>query len=157
PLCFVGGRQARGIGERRGVSPPCAPVVAHILLADYHCVSATATSVTGARTAGVPPAPRLPLATPLQTPLAPTLVVAGQPLILAPPIADYVWRADAVKILQKPGVTNVNLQGEMGDGYRAACFMAGAAMIVVGIIGSWSGRQPNLNPSRTLSDGSTSC
>ena len=69
-------------------------------------------------------------------------------------IADYFWRADAVRLLEKPGVHHVDLRGEMGDGYRAACFMAGAAMILVGIIGSWSGRQPS--PSRSLSDGSTS-
>lgn len=86
--------------------------------------------------------------------IAITLIIAGTLLILAPPIADYFWRADAVRLLEKPGVHHVDLRGDMGDGYRAACFIAGAAMIVVGIIGSWSGRQPD--SSRSLSAGSTS-
>lgn len=75
-----------------------------------------------------------------------TLILAGTLLILTPPIADYFWRADAVKVLQKPGVDRVNLRGEISESYAAACYLAGAVMIVVGIVGSWRGERRETLP-----------
>ena len=71
-----------------------------------------------------------------------TLIIVGAILIALPPISDYLWRADTIRLLQKPGVSNVQLQGQMGDDYRAACFLAGAVVIAVACIFSIRRPQP---------------
>jgi hypothetical protein len=57
--------------------------------------------------------------------IAIALIVAGLVLFAIPPIADSLWRADSVRLLQQPGVHNVILEGQMEAGYKFGCMAAG--------------------------------
>ena len=78
----------------------------------------------------------------MKSAIAITLIVVGAILIALPPISDYFWRADTIRLLQQPSVSNVHLEGQMGDDYRVACFVAGAIMIAVACI--FSIRRPQV-------------
>lgn len=75
-----------------------------------------------------------------------TLIIVGALLVVTPPIADYMHERNLVRLLEKPGVNNVNLGEErMGAAYRLGCWSTGAAMIVVSIGLSYNrGREPNI-------------
>ncbi|MBN1854541.1 MAG: hypothetical protein JW829_17550 [Pirellulales bacterium] len=71
-----------------------------------------------------------------------TLIIIGAFLIALPPISDYFWRADTIRLFQQqPGVSNVHLEGQMGDEYRISCFVVGT--IVIGIACFYSVRRPH--------------
>jgi hypothetical protein len=53
------------------------------------------------------------------------LIVTGLVLFAIPPIADWLWRADSVRLLQQPGIHNVMLEGRMETGYKFGCMLAG--------------------------------
>ena len=71
----------------------------------------------------------------MKTAVAIVLIVAGVFLIALPPISDYLWRADVVRLMEK-GSTNVVLSGRMQTPYPAFCYMAGVAMIAVAVVSS---------------------
>jgi hypothetical protein len=79
----------------------------------------------------------------MKLPVALVLIVAGTALILAPPAADALRRADTVRLLQaSPDARNVTLGGEMSSEYRLGCFAAGVAMVAVAVVGALLRRGP---------------
>jgi hypothetical protein len=61
------------------------------------------------------------------------LIVAGVFLVALPAISDAGVRADMVLLLQKPGVSNVNIGGIMDPFYRFGCYVAGVVFVGIAI------------------------
>ena len=78
----------------------------------------------------------------MKTPIAVTLIIVGGLLILAPPLTDYMARAQIVSTMSETQLTSVRLNPPpMSSEYRFGCYLAGCAMIVVAVIRSRSRRE----------------
>jgi hypothetical protein len=82
----------------------------------------------------------------MKTPVAITLIIAGA-AVVALPVASAAWRASLQTQAITHGASLEPWEGDIGDLYRIACLLLGAAMIVTGIVCSLSpSAQPRLNP-----------
>jgi hypothetical protein len=61
------------------------------------------------------------------------LIVCGTLIVLAPSVSDYFQRANLTRLMEKPEITGVNLEGSMGDLSRIACYTLGGLMILTAI------------------------
>lgn len=61
------------------------------------------------------------------------LIAAGLFLIALPTISDYLWRAHSVRLLENPGISSVNLSGEMEPLYKFGCFVVGVVCLGIAI------------------------
>lgn len=75
-----------------------------------------------------------------------TLILVGALFIVTPPISDYMHEQSVVRLLEKPGVNNVNLSiPAMSEMYRFGCWATGVVMILISIGQSYNrGRETNV-------------
>lgn len=71
--------------------------------------------------------------------VAEKLIIMGAILILAPIISDYLMQRQVVEVMTATKASNVSLGGGLSTDYRGGCYVAGAVMIGVAILRSWSG------------------
>ena len=72
----------------------------------------------------------------MKTAVAIALIVAGVVVVAIPPLSD-AWRASLIARVMEHREGMVSMEGQLGDLYRAACWLLGAAMIGVGIVTSF--------------------
>jgi hypothetical protein len=70
----------------------------------------------------------------MKTPIAVTFVIMGALVVMTPALSDFFFQRNLVALLSRPGITNVNLDGKMGDLYRIGCWSTGTAMIGIVIL-----------------------
>ena len=70
--------------------------------------------------------------------VAEKLIIMGAILILAPIVSDYLMQRQVVEVMTATKATNVSLGGGLSTDYRTSCYIAGAVMIGVAILRSWS-------------------
>lgn len=71
--------------------------------------------------------------------VAEKLIIMGAILFLAPIVSDYLMQRQVVEVMTATKATNVSLGGGLSTDYRISCYIAGAVMIGVAILRSWSG------------------
>jgi len=62
-----------------------------------------------------------------------TLILTGAILILAPIVAAYLNEAHRVRLMERPGITSVNLPTQLSSEYTFGCWFTGTAMIAVSV------------------------
>jgi hypothetical protein len=77
----------------------------------------------------------------MKTAVAVTLIVMGALLVMTPVLADFLYQRNVVAIMEKAGVTNVSLVGQLGETYRFGCWFTGSAMVGVAVLGSFFSRR----------------
>ena len=70
----------------------------------------------------------------MRTPIAITLIIMGTLLVMTPALADILYQRNIVALMGRPGVTSVNLAGQMSDIYRFGCWLTGSGMIGVAVL-----------------------
>jgi hypothetical protein len=73
----------------------------------------------------------------MKSAVAITLIIAGVVVVAMPPLSD-AWRTLMFTRLMEHGASSVDMQGQMDDLYRIGCWAFGAAMIAIGIMGSFA-------------------
>ena len=70
------------------------------------------------------------------------LILCGTLLVVTPPASDYLARREQIKaMIARTDLNNISTTpGAMSDQYRFGCWALGAAMIGIGVVGSWSRR-----------------
>lgn len=74
----------------------------------------------------------------MKSQVAEKLIIMGAVLILAPIVADYLTQRQVVEVMTSTKAANVSLGSGLSTDYRASCYIAGAVMIGVAILRSWS-------------------
>ena len=72
------------------------------------------------------------------------LIIVGGILVALPPISDCLWRADALRMVEKTGMSSGTLDGKMDGIYRIGCIMAGVGSIATSVIFSTARLQGKL-------------
>lgn len=70
-----------------------------------------------------------------------TLILVGAFLIALPPLSDHLHESNIVRLLERPGTTNVRVGVEsMSEMYRFGCWATGALVMGISIWASTSRR-----------------
>jgi hypothetical protein len=67
--------------------------------------------------------------------VAVALILGGVLVVALPPLSD-AWRTFVFARLLEHGANSIEIDGRMEDTYRIGCWLLGAAMISVAVIGS---------------------
>jgi hypothetical protein len=73
----------------------------------------------------------------MKSSVAITLIISGT-AVVALPVLSTAWRAYLQSQAITQGASLAPWEGDIGDLYRIACWLLGAAMIVVGIVPSFA-------------------
>ncbi len=69
-----------------------------------------------------------------------TLFIVGLAIIAIPPLFNYLHTQQVVDLL-KEGANRVNLGGAVSSEYSFACWVAGAVVILTGIVGAFKTKE----------------